>query len=60
ESLYGLNHLVQGTHLPAVPREQLRGIVERDTLNLLGIRREETPPSEVPKDQVSEEEFETV
>ena len=26
-----------GTNLPAIPREQLRGIVERDSLALLGI-----------------------
>jgi len=38
ESLYSINHLVQGTNLPVIPREQLRGIVERDALELLGIR----------------------
>lgn len=37
EALYGINHLCQGTNLPTVPREQLRGIVERDALTLLGI-----------------------
>lgn len=37
ETLYGLNHLVHGTHLPVIPREQLRGIVQRDALGLLGI-----------------------
>ncbi len=37
ESLYSINHLCKGTNLPAIPREQLRGIVERDTLDLLGI-----------------------
>jgi uncharacterized protein len=37
ESLYSLNQLAQGTNLPLVPREQLRGIVERDTLALLGL-----------------------
>ncbi|MEM9251857.1 MAG: amidohydrolase family protein [Planctomycetota bacterium] len=36
-TLYSINTLVQGTHLPPVPREQLRGIVERDALSLLGI-----------------------
>lgn len=39
EALYGINHLYQGTSLPTVPREALRGIVERDTLTLLGIDR---------------------
>lgn len=37
EELYGISHLVHGTNLPAVPREQLRGVVERDALALLGI-----------------------
>jgi predicted TIM-barrel fold metal-dependent hydrolase len=37
ESLYSINQLAQGTNLPVVPRESLRGIVERDTLNLLGL-----------------------
>ncbi len=37
ESLYKLNQMVQGTQLPVVPREALRGIVERDALTLLGL-----------------------
>ncbi|MBV8780750.1 MAG: amidohydrolase [Phycisphaerae bacterium] len=37
EALYSLNQLAQGTNLPVVPRENLRGIVERDALNLLGL-----------------------
>ncbi|HEX3356446.1 MAG TPA: amidohydrolase family protein [Tepidisphaeraceae bacterium] len=37
ESLYSLNQMAQGTQLPLVPREALRGIVERDTLTLLGL-----------------------
>jgi hypothetical protein len=37
EALYSINHICQGTNLPAIPREQLRGIVERDALSLLGI-----------------------
>lgn len=37
EALYGINHLCHGTNLPTIPREQLRGIVERDALSLLGI-----------------------
>jgi uncharacterized protein len=39
EALYDINHLVQGTNLPSIPREKLRGIVERDALKLLGIDR---------------------
>jgi predicted TIM-barrel fold metal-dependent hydrolase len=37
ESLYSINQIAQGTNLPVVPREALRGIVERDTLSLLGL-----------------------
>ena len=37
EALYSINHLVQGTNLPTIPREELRSIVERDALELLGI-----------------------
>jgi uncharacterized protein len=37
ESLYRINQLAQGTNLPVVPREALRGIVERDALGLLGL-----------------------
>jgi predicted TIM-barrel fold metal-dependent hydrolase len=37
EALYSINQIAQGTNLPVVPREALRGIVERDTLNLLGL-----------------------
>ncbi len=43
EALYGINHLVHGTNLPPIPREQLRGIVERDALELLRIRTASTP-----------------
>ena len=37
EALYSVNQMVQGTNLPVIPREQLRGIVERDALVLLGV-----------------------
>jgi predicted TIM-barrel fold metal-dependent hydrolase len=37
EALYSINQLAQGTNLPVVPREALRGIVERDALSLLGL-----------------------
>jgi uncharacterized protein len=37
EALYSLNQIAQGTNMPLVPREALRGIVERDTLALLGL-----------------------
>lgn len=37
EALYSINQIAQGTNLPVVPREMLRGIVERDALGLLGL-----------------------
>jgi len=37
ENLYSINHLCAGTNLPKIPREALRGIVERDALELLGL-----------------------
>ena len=37
EALYSLNQIAHGTNLPVVPREALRGIVERDALALLGL-----------------------
>ncbi len=37
EGLYSLNQFSHGSNLRPIPREQLRGIVERDTLKLLGI-----------------------
>jgi predicted TIM-barrel fold metal-dependent hydrolase len=39
EDLYSINQISHGTNLRAIPRAQLRGIVERDTLALLGIER---------------------
>ena len=45
EALYSINHLVHGTNLPTIPREQLRGIVERDTFSLLGIPGPRPQPS---------------
>src|SRR5205085_6479434 len=37
EALYSINQLTLGTNLPSVPRQHLRGIVERDALAILGI-----------------------
>lgn len=37
EALYSVNTFSHAGNLPAIPREQLRGIVERDALSLLGI-----------------------
>lgn len=37
EALYSVNQFSHGSTLPPIPRELLRGIVERDSLALLGI-----------------------
>jgi len=37
KTIYSVNTLTQGTQLPSVPREQLRSVVERDTLEILGL-----------------------
>jgi predicted TIM-barrel fold metal-dependent hydrolase len=37
-SIYSINTFTQGTPLPSIPREQLRSIIERDTLVCLGLR----------------------
>ncbi len=50
EALYSINHLVQGTNLPTIPREALRSIVERDALGLLGIETAADEPAR-PKDR---------
>ena len=39
EALYNLNKITLDSLFPAVPREHLRGIVERDSLTLLGLPR---------------------
>lgn len=38
EFIYNLNKITRDSVLPAIPREQLRGIVERDSLNMLGLK----------------------
>jgi predicted TIM-barrel fold metal-dependent hydrolase len=42
ESLYTVNQLSHGTNLITIPRERLRGIVECDALDLLGIQHPRT------------------
>jgi predicted TIM-barrel fold metal-dependent hydrolase len=37
EALYQVNLIAQGTNLPKIPRDLLRGIVERDAVALLGL-----------------------
>jgi uncharacterized protein len=57
ESLYSLNHLAHGTNLPTIPREQLRGVVERDTLSLLGIAHDrlQLQRAAIPGDEIHDE-----
>ena len=38
ETLLGFNMLLADTNLPTVPRVNMRNIIERDTLELLGIK----------------------
>jgi uncharacterized protein len=51
EALYTINQFTHGSNLQAIPREQLRGIVERDTLALLGIDVP-TAPNMKPKSSI--------
>ena len=44
ETLYSINQFCHGTSLPTIPREQLRQIVERDALSLLGITSDHPEP----------------
>lgn len=55
ETLYSVNRLSAGTNLPTIPREQLRGIVERDALRLLGIPAE-TPVARPAKPGIFDDE----
>ncbi|MEM1107059.1 MAG: amidohydrolase family protein [Planctomycetota bacterium] len=48
-TLYSVNVTSQGTPLPSVPREQLRTVVERDTLAELGIPQPSGEPSAAPE-----------
>ncbi|MBK9118395.1 MAG: amidohydrolase family protein [Phycisphaerales bacterium] len=43
EALYSVNQFCHGSNLAPIPREQLRGIVERNALDLLGIQGSATP-----------------
>jgi predicted TIM-barrel fold metal-dependent hydrolase len=39
ERLLGLNKLLGDTNLPTIPQAQIRGIIERDSLTVLGIKK---------------------
>jgi len=46
ETLLGFNMLLADTNLPTVPRVNIRNIIERDTLELLGIEHKSIRPQE--------------
>jgi len=48
ETIYSVNQFSQGSALPAVPREKLRAIIERDVLAQLGLKRGMQPESSPP------------
>ena len=54
KTIYSVNTLTQGTQLPSVPREQLRTVVERDTIEVLGLRRKKADPPAVPQQTATE------
>ncbi len=56
EALYGINQFTLGTSLPTIPRQQLKGIVERDTLALLGIASP-APVRQTSSELISDEEW---
>jgi len=58
ETVYRLHELTKGTNLPAVPREALRSMVERDALAALGIARpgEKAATAAPPTGELEEEE----
>jgi len=39
ERIYTVNSFTHGTQLPSIPRQQLRGMIERDSLAALGVTR---------------------
>lgn len=56
KTMYSVNTLTQGTQLPSVPREQLRSIVERDTVKVLGLERDKPTPTNPPAKSTEEPE----
>jgi predicted TIM-barrel fold metal-dependent hydrolase len=54
EALLGFNMLLADTNLPAVPRGSIRNIIERNTLELLGIRDKSTGTQEEKAEKTKE------
>ena len=40
ETLFGFNKLLADTNLPNVPRNEIRGIIEKNTLEILGLKND--------------------
>ncbi|MEM1027993.1 MAG: amidohydrolase family protein [Planctomycetota bacterium] len=59
-TLYSVNVTSQGTPLPSVPREQLRTVVERDTLAELGIKKPTGDATPAPFEEEPVGEFEKI
>jgi hypothetical protein len=56
ETLLGFKMLLADTNLPTVPRGNIQSIIERDTLELLGIKDKSTTDEEDKESQESERE----
>ena len=54
ETLLGFNMLLADTNLPTVPRGSIRNIIERNTLELLGIRDKSTETQEEKAEKTKE------
>ena len=54
ETLLGFNMLLADTNLPTVPRGSIRNIIERNTLELLGIRDKSTEAQEEKTEKTKE------
>lgn len=51
--VYSVNGMAQSTHLPTVPREQLRSIIERDALACMGITKPEGMATDQPHEKMT-------
>jgi len=49
ETLLGFNMLLSDTKLPTVPRGSIRNVIERDSLEILGIEHDQMKPAEQKK-----------
>jgi len=45
-NIYSVNAVTQDTHMPTIPREQLRRVIERDALACLGIKTPAPPTTD--------------